>query len=782
MPDDAPPPTEPLLARWARFVIARRVLVIAVWVLILALGAVTFSVVEKGLGMPDYLVYGSDSARTETVLHEKFPNLGAEQDAVVILAPAGDAARDTALEERITRIEADVARDYAVAGVLGPYTPLTGAQFSADGSAALILVALRHGPAQRSHAAQRIQEIADTHLHGTPYRAYVTGQAPLNNALTEVETADQQLAEFIGLPIAFLVLMLVLRSFVAALIPLLTAVSGVLLSSIGILALAGPMRFDTFAVVVATVLGLGVGIDYALFVVGRMQEELARDGPVEEAIVTAMRTSGHTVLSAGFIVVIALGSLVLIRGHLFIELPVVSALVILASMTSAMTLLPAVLAVLGRRVTALPPRLPAWAARRVPRRSTADEAPTAGEASTAGETSTADESLIARWTRVVMRRPLATGLPALAALILLALPLGSINLGLDLGMASLGHTDAGRGVALVSDKYGAGAVSPIQVVACAPTPLDTDGEVGRLGALVDRIDADPRVESTTSIVAVLDGSGGGRTRANLDSLLSVDGLRSATTLLVDEQRRCAYIAVQARDPVDSTATLALIDDLRAMDPGPGTDLTIGGMTAQYRDLAGETARKLPWVVLVVVGLSFVYLVVVFGSVVLPIKSTILNVLATAASIGATVAVFQFGWGERIFDFTSPGTVQAFLPVALFAILFGLSMDYEVLIVGRIAEEYAATGDLDSAVPRAMARSGRQVSAAAAIMAAVFGSLVLGDVLELKQLGFGLAFAVILDATVVRMVLVPAAMVLMGDNNWWMPRWVSRLIPAKGVHG
>lgn len=751
-----------------------RVVVLAVWALIIAFGGVSFLIIEKQLGLPDYVIYNSESAHTEQLMHAQFPQFGNEQDAIVITSPRRDVDTDPLLRERTDRIAEAVGRDATVANVIGPYSPVTTDQISRDNTSTLTLVALNGDAQQRSQVAERLQGIVDTYLHGTDYRGYLTGQSPLNNALTEVEKKDQETAEIIGLPIAFLVLLLTLRSLVASLLPLLTAVSGIVLSSTMILALTSVMNLDTFALVVATVLGLGVGIDYALFVVSRFQEELARGRPVPDAVATSLHTSGRTVLTAGFIVIIALGSLLIMRGHLFVELPVVSTIVVLSSMAAAVTLLPALLATLGHRVNTLRPRLPAVMARRFPSPSPPDTPHTSIETALH----------IGAWARVsaaVMRRPLLATIPALLILLLCATPLLGIRLGLDLGLSSLNDTKPGIGQHTISEQFGAGAVSPVQIVACADNGTLDDQSLAALGRFTDTIDQDQRVVSTISIVRLLDETPGGRTSAHLTELSDTPGLAPYANALVGTSGDCAYISAQPASPVDSQDTLQLVDDLRALNP-PLLDLTIGGMSAQYRDMAGETAAKLAIVVGVVVLLSFVYLVIAFRSIVLPLKATLLNVLATAASIGVTVAVFQFGWGENIFDFESSGSLQAFLPVALFAILFGLSMDYEVLIVSRIREQYLKTGDLTAAVPQAMQSSGKQVTAAAAIMAAVFGSLVLADVLELKQLGFGLALAVLLDATIVRMVLVPGAMVLVGGGNWWLPAWLEKHLPPESTHG
>lgn len=258
--------------------------------------------------------------------------------------------------------------------------------------------------------------------------------------------------------------------------------------------------------------------------------------------------------------------------------------------------------------------------------------------------------------------------------------------------------------------------------------------------------------------------------------------RIAQLLPVERSGDCASVQIVTTKRVDFPEASTFVRDLRS---GPvraaftdsGTQVRVGGLSAQYVDLADETSGKLPLVVLVILVLSFCYLLVVFRSVLVPLKAVLLNLVATAAALGSTTVIFQFGWGEHVLGFTSSGTLQAYLPVALFAVLFGLSMDYEIFLVSRIMEERLRTGSDREAVPAGLARTAVQITTAAAIMVIVFGSLLFARVLELKQFGFGLAFAILLDATVVRLLLVPAVMAVAGGANWWLPPWLERRLPA-----
>jgi RND superfamily putative drug exporter len=292
------------------------------------------------------------------------------------------------------------------------------------------------------------------------------------------------------------------------------------------------------------------------------------------------------------------------------------------------------------------------------------------------------------------------------------------------------------------------------------------------------------VAEVLSPAAVLDDAVGGHSVQALAAAVGTPALRSDLAQLVDLEPGGHHLLVTVvpRQAVDSPAAMALVRDLRrSIVPRAlsGTDATfvVGGLTAQYVDLSDETMRRLPLVVGIVLGLSFLYLLVVFRSLLLPLKAAALNLLATGAALGLTVFVFQNGHGARLLDFRSVGTIQAYLPVTLFALLFGLSMDYEVFLVRRMKEEWERSHDSTEAVVAALNHTGRQITAAAAIMVAVFASFLVAHVLELKQMGFGLAVAVALDATLIRMVLVPAIMTAAGGWNWWLPQWLARALPG-----
>ncbi|MFC9897603.1 MMPL family transporter [Nocardia sp. NPDC127579] len=733
--------TEPrsggLAAGWARLCHRFRWLILGCWAVVAVVGGLQFAALERHLSLPDYSISDSESAAATRLLADRFPRMGAEQVAVVVTGADGQAVA-ASVRPIVTAL-----REMPELGeILDPTTAQVGQQLSTpDRRTAMILVALRGPVPERDLRTDQITAALREVRLPDGVTADLTGETPLNKALAEVEREDQARAELIGLTLAVLLLVWGLRSLLASALAVGAALLGVALSSCVIALVSDSVGMSQFALVVATIIGLGVGIDYALFLISRFREELAERDHLLGALTRALRTSGHTVIISGVIVMVSLCSIMIIDGPVFREIAIAAGLVVLCSMIAAVTALPAALAVLADRL-----RQPAPAA-----------------ASTGGRWY--------RWVGHVQRRPALCGIPVLLVLLLLALPLTGMRLGLDLGIKTLAQTPAGRGYASAAEAFGGAAVAPIYLTACAPdTRTLTGGDAAEIRRYLDQQRGKPGVGSMVSVFDVATGDFEAFTRGPVGGAVS-------GSLIDDSARpRCLLAVVQPATPVDAPETGALVRALRDDSEGlaaNGIEVTVGGMSAQYRDLATETARMLPLVVALVLVVSLIYLVITLRSVVIPIKAIALNALATAAALGATVAIFQFGYGEPLFAFTSVGSIQAFLPVAMFAVLFGLSMDYEVFMVRRIREEYLRCGDTAEAVRRAMARVAPQITVAGLIMIAVFGSLVVADVLELKQIGFGLAVAIAIDISLVRLILVPVLMSLADRWNWWFPGAAAR---------
>jgi RND superfamily putative drug exporter len=472
-------------------------------------------------------------------------------------------------------------------------------------------------------------------------------------------------------------------------------------------------------------IGLGAGIDYALLIVTRYREGLARNLSVQDAIAQAAATAGRSVLFAGSTVVIALLGLWAVGIPLMSNIGTAAALIVALSVVVAIVVLPAILRLAGTRIDR-------W---RIPLLSASPDE--------------SENGLGYRLSRFIQRAPIAGLVVALSLLLVLAIPM----LHLDLGASDAGNNPESftsrRAYDLLFQGFGPGLNGPILVGVRIDNP--------------DALEAAERLPST---------------------LGRVEGVAAVLPAEFNEAQTAATITVIPMTAPQSQETEELVHHLRDVvhqeAKAAGTEAFAGGATAVFIDAGDKIAAAMPLFFTAVIGLSFVLLMTVFRSVVVPLKAAIMNLLSIGAAYGVLVAVFQWGWLARIFGVEKTGPIESFLPIMLFALLFGLSMDYEVFLISRIREEYLRTGNNTEAVARGLSVTTRVISAAAAIMVAVFLSFTLMPGREIKEFGVGAATAVFVDATLVRLVLVPSLMQLLGDANWWFPRWLDRLVPKIGV--
>jgi RND superfamily putative drug exporter len=548
-------------------------------------------------------------------------------------------------------------------------------------------------PAQRAAA-----DGAARAASGGAVTAYLLGASPFGQAAQQVEVSDLGRIELVGVPLAMLVLLLGLRAPVAAAIPMVVAGAAVL-ATLGLFALwSGAFQVDGMLVIGVSAVGLGAGVDYALFVVSRFRDELASGAAVESAVARALTTSGRTALYSGLIVALASASLFLVRWHVFTEFAVGMMAVVAACVAATLTLLPALLASAAGRVE----WRPRWMWR----------------------PSAIGRDRLARWARHLMRRPWPYIVGVTAGLVLLASPATGLALGINLERPALADTPFGRGQAVLE--------------------RDVPGYAG-LVELVVRHPAQPGL-------------------AGLLEALRADSEVSAAVAL-DNHAGLTFVAVIPRQPGDTPAVVQLVHRVReAIVPAtlpPGADVSVGGIGAMAADIASEVRGRAWQVVGVVLGLMFALLVWMLRSVLVPVKAIAMNLLATASAIGVTTWVFR----------PSPDSeaiVWPHVPLVVFVLLFALSMDYELFLVRRIQEEYQASGDNTSAVAAGLQRTARPIALAAAILAVSFGSLLMSELSALRQLGFAIPVALVIDATLIRLVLVPALMQIMGRSNWWLP--------------
>jgi RND superfamily putative drug exporter len=474
-------------------------------------------------------------------------------------------------------------------------------------------------------------------------------------------------------------------------------------------------------------IGIGVGIDYALFIVTRYRQGLHDGMDPDSAVVKAINTSGRAVLFAGCTVVVSLAGLFLMGIDFVRGLAAGACLAVAVTMIASVTLLPSVLGFVGHTIDRL--RLP-W---------------------TRSQATSEQRGFWYRWSRIIQRRPwpaVAVGFVALAAL---AVPVFSIRLGSS-DASNLPTSDTTRrGYDLLSTGFGPGFNGPLQLAVEVPA-----GGAASVGRLHDALAATPGVASV------------GPARVNPAGDAALMQVYPTTS---PQDQRTVDLVHHLRNQVLPQATA-----------GTGLTAHVGGITASFEDVASRLSARLPLFIGAVLALSFLLLMTVFRSVVVPAKAVVMNLLSIGAAYGILIAVFQWGWGKGLFSVGKSGPVESFIPMMLFAILFGLSMDYEVFLLSRVKEEHDRTGDNGLAVADGLSVTARVITAAAAIMVTVFGSFIFGDNRVVKEFGLGLAAAILIDATLVRMVLVPATMELLGEANWYLPRWLDRILPRIHIEG
>ncbi len=729
-----------MLYRWGVAVARRRraVLCVSVLLLIVCLGA--YPVLQKELGAINVTAEGSESAHVEKLITQLFP-LGSEED-VVVLHSSRHLASDHTYRTVIAAVDRAVGDQVGVRSVLGPYDPSAAGQILAGEHTAFALITVGGSANQRIKTTGAIQAAATRAAGDHGVRASLTGASPILNTLSEIQKTDTTRAESVGIPVAFAILLLALGGLVAALIPLLFAFSGLLLAY-GVLAvLAFAFHFDSFLATIVTLVGLGVGIDYSLFVVTRFREELARSTAgegdefeqVADAVGVTLATTGRTIIFSGVIVAISLCSLFVVQVTVCHEIAIGALVVVACMLIMAMTLLPAVLSLLGVRINrgALPPRLRPASAR--------------------AQVGDGSSGAWAKWARLTMRRPaLVVGITG-GLLLVAAIPALHLRYGYNIGVPQSTPAQAIEAENLMAKEFSPGVTGPIQVVVTGSGGRrEYSSDVAVAGSLSQKLELDSRVTSV-------------RERRGMAGVL---------------------LTVIPAVPADSATATALVRHLRnevapSLEAHKSVKILVGGLTAQTVDGTNQLGGKFLLVVALIIGLSTPFLLLVFRSIVLPIKAILMNLLGTAATIGLTVWFFQNGHGQHVLGFTNPGFIQFTVPLIMFVLLFGLSMDYEVFLIRRVQEEWKRTGDNTLAVAIGMERTGRSITAAAAIMVVVFGCSMTVPILEFKEIGFALAVSIALDATLIRLVLVPATMRLFGVWNWWLPAWLERRLPRLGV--
>ncbi|MEX5636147.1 MMPL family transporter [Parafrankia sp. FMc2] len=708
------------MAKLARWCFQHRWLVLFVWVAALVgltvLGRVTGEDYKDTFSLP-----GTDSQRAIDLLERDFPAQSGDSASIVLHARSGTLT-DATLRTQITDMVDELAELPHVTEVIGPFSPQGEGQINQAGTTAFATVAL--DLPGNELAVSDIEHVVDTarSYDRDALQVEATGQVA---AVTE--QAEQGASELIGIVAAAVILFLAFGSLLAVTLPLITALAalGVGLSlTVQVSHLTSVAEFSTM---LATLIGLGVGIDYALFIVNRHRIGLRAGRSPEDAAVNAVNTSGRAVIFAGMTVCIALLGLFALGVTFLYGVALSAALAVAMTMLASVTLLPALLGFYGRKVLSRRER------RRIDANGPEPEQPS---------------GFWWRWAKGVERRPAILAVVSAAAIAVIAIPFFSLRLGSsDLGNGSDSKSTK-RGYELLAEGFGPGFNGPFILATEISGPAD-------LQTFERTIEATRDTEGVASVTPPRESPNG---RAAIATLYPSSSPQAPET---------AELLERLRDDVIPRATAG------------AAPVYVGGGTATFEDFAAVLADKLPLFIGIVVALAFILLVAVFRSLLIPLTASLMNLLAVGAAFGAVVAVFQWGWLSDVFGI-SPGPIEAFLPVMLFAILFGLSMDYEVFLVSRMHEEWVARRDNRIAVSLGQAETGRVVSAAGAIMTLVFASFILGDERVIKLFGLGLALAIAIDAFVIRTVLVPALMHLFGRANWWLPRSLDRVIPHLSV--
>lgn len=710
------------MAALGRWCFRHRWMVLAVWLVAL----IGFTVVSRVAGTnfsTAFQLPNTPSTQATDLLQKNFPAASGDSDQIVLHARSGT-IRSPAVAAAAQKMLAQVAALPHVQGITSPYGPAGAAQISRSGAVAFATVHFDQlAPDLPKSSVQRVISVAQ-HADSPQLQVALGGQA-----IESAEAQSSSRSTGLGVIFALIVLGLAFGALFAAFLPLITALVaiGIGYDVTGLLSHA--FAVASFATILGVLIGLGVGVDYALFIVTRHRTGLEGGRSTEDAAANAVNTAGRAVFFAGITVCIALLGQFALGVTFLYGVAVSAAITVALTMLSSLTLLPALLGFFGMKVLS-----------RRQRAALAASGPIAEEAT----------GFWRRWAEAIRRHPVLPALAALAVVVVIALPVFTLRLGLDDAGSDPSTTTTHQAYELLAKGFGPGFNGPLELVG----QLRSRTDLPAFAAVVAKVSKEPGVVSATP--AVLSPSG---TLAIASVYPSTSPEAAQTTVLLHKLRNQVIPAAQA---------------------GTGVTVLVGGVTATQNDFAHVLSSKLPLFIAVVVVLAFLLLMAVFRSLLIPIVASIMNLLSVAAALGIMNAVFEWGWGTSLLGIAGDNPVEVFIPVLLFSILFGLSMDYEVFLVSRINEEWLLTRDNGDAVMLGQAETGRVITAAASIMILVFASFLLGGSIIIQQFGIGLAGAIIVDAFIVRTVLVPALMHLIGRANWWLPGWLDRILPRLNV--
>ena len=749
---------------YGRQVYRFRWLIIAFWVVVVIVSIPFAAKVGDVLQGGGYSYHKSESTRAENLISEKL-NQPAAQLLVVfqsVHTPVNDPSFQKEVNDFISR-----ARSFA------HVTAVSQGDIGQDGRTTYVTVNFNIHSGTVEDRLDDFRKLLPGGAAGGPAQAYLTGNPPLDHDFTQITQQDTERAEFFALPLALLVLLVVFGTLVAAATPILLAVVAVPVTLAVIYAIGQHMTMSVFVLNIASIIGLGISIDYSLFMTRRFRDELAQGRSACDAVGWTVATAGESILFSGLIVMIGFSGLLLIGVDLMTSLGIGGAVVVGTAVSAALTLLPALLGVLGQRVNAL--RIPYLSrlTMRTQRTGTGEEA------------QKERRGFWQRWALGVMKRPVLIILLVTVLLVGLGWPIFSISLGTTNYTAVPNSSEARQGMDILNAQFREINESPIYVVAQAPggTSMLHANNLAKLDNLSKWIAAQAHVTGVISLTQLPATPAGAPTLSEqqLATLYSTGAYQhnAALAQLVSSTTNgnTTVITVTTNTKVDSSEGKALVNNLRAGDKAAGQGLTvlIGGDQAGSLDFNNYLYGNFPRAIVFILVATYILLLLMFRSVLLPLKAVLMNILSVSACLGVLVFIFQWGNFSNILGFTPDGFLDSITPILLFCILFGLSMDYEVFLLSRMREEWLSTYNNRWAVAYGLEKTGGVITNAALLFVIIAGAFTFTSIVVTKEIGLGMAIAVLVDATIIRTLLVPATMRLLGRWNWWMP---GKTLPPK----